>query len=290
MNTIWSTYVQGIGTLYNTRLLRFSDLFQGKYREAFRIDDKERILEIGCGPGALAESLARWYPSARVFGVDRDSNFIAFAKQQNPMIQYAEGDATALAFEDESVDVTISNTVAEHIEPSKFYGEQYRVLKENGVCLVLSARRGINIAASCISEKTEFEKELWKRAEKHLAEVDEKFSVCAYPQNEAELPLSMEQYGFRNVTTEYLTINLTPDNPVYTKETAHAMINANRQVSLDAADDLLRNATEVVTADEVEELKRIINSKYDKRIELYDTGIKQWDTNVSVTMIVRGEK
>ena len=290
MNTIWSTYVQGIGTLYNTRLLRFSDLFQGKYREAFRIDDKKRILEIGCGPGALAESLARWYPATQVFGVDRDSNFIAFAKQHNSVIQYAEGDATALDFENDSMDVTISNTVAEHIEPSKFYGEQYRILKENGVCLVLSARRGINITAPCINEQTEFEKEIWKRAEKQLAEVDKKFSICAYPQNEAELPLSMEQYGFRNVTTEYLTINLTPDNPVYTKEMAHAMINANRQVSLDAADDLLRNATEVVTADEVEELKRIINSKYDKRIELYGKGIKQWDTNVSVTMVVRGEK
>ena len=290
MNTIWSTYVQGIGTLYNTRLLRFSDLFQGKYREAFRIDDKKRILEIGCGPGALAEALARWYSNARVLGVDRDSNFIAFAKQQNPAVQYAEGDATALAFEDESFDVTISNTVAEHIEPSKFYGEQYRVLKENGVCLVLSARRGINIAAPCISEQTEFEKGIWKRAEKQLAEVDEKYSICAYPQNESELPLCMEQYGFRNVTTEYLTINLTPDNPIYSKETAHAMINANRQVSLDGAEELLRIATEVVTADEVEELKRRINAKYDKRIELYNQGIKQWDTNVSVTMIVRGEK
>lgn len=290
MNTVWSTYVQGIGTLYNTRLLRFSDLFQKKYREAFRIDDKKRILEIGCGPGALAESLARWYTGAQVLGVDRDSNFIAFAKQQNPMIQYAEGDATALAFENESVDVTISNTVAEHIEPSKFYGEQYRVLKEKGVCLVLSARKGINITAPCISEKSAFEKEIWKRAEQQMAEVDEKFSVCAYPQNESELPLCMEQYGFRNVTTEYLTVNLTPDNPVYTKETAHAMINANRQVSLDGADELLRIATDVVTVDEVEELKRIINFKYDKRIELYNKGIKQWDANVSVTMVIRGEK
>lgn len=265
-------------------------MFQRKYRDAFRIDDKNRILEIGCGLGALAESLGRWYPMAQVFGVDRDSNFIAFAKQQNPLIQYSEGDATALVFDNESFDVTISNTVAEHIKPSKFYGEQYRILKENGVCLVLSARRGINIAAPCIREQTEFEKEIWKRAEKQHVEADQKFSVCAYPQNEAELPLCMEQYGFRNVTTEYLTVNLTPDNPNYSKETAHAMINANRQVSLDAADDLLRLATEVVTGDEVEELKRIINSKYDKRIELYNKGVKQWDTNVSVTMVVRGEK
>jgi len=30
--------------------------------------------------------------------------------------------------------------------------------------------------------------------------------------------------------------------------------------------------------------------KYDKRIELYDKGVKQWDTNMSVTMIMRGIK
>lgn len=290
MNTIWSTYVQGIRTLYYTRLLRFSDLFKDKYQEIFRIEDKKKMLEIGCGPGALAESLARWYPSAQVFGVDRDSNFIDFARKQDPTIAYFEGDATALSFENESFDVTISNTVAEHIEPSKFYGEQYRVLKENGVCLVLSARRGINIAAPCISEQSDFEKEIWKRAEEYIAEADKKYSVCAYPQNESELPHCMEQYGFRNVTTEYMTVNLTPDNPVYSKEIAHAMINANRRVSLDGADDLLRIATDAVTPEEVEELKRIINSKYDKRVELYDNGIKQWDTNVSVTMILRGEK
>lgn len=46
----------------------------------------------------------------------------------------------------------------------------------------------------------------------------------------------------------------------------------------------------MVTKDVVEELKRLVDAKYDKRLELYDNGIKQWDTNVSVTMIVRGVK
>ena len=30
MNTVWSTFVQGIGTLYETRSLRFSDIFKEK--------------------------------------------------------------------------------------------------------------------------------------------------------------------------------------------------------------------------------------------------------------------
>ena len=89
MNTIWSTYVQSIGTLYDSRSLRFSDLFHRKYMDAFAVDDKKRILEIGCGPGALAESLARWYPQAHISGIDRDSNFIDFAnkKAQPPTFQ-----------------------------------------------------------------------------------------------------------------------------------------------------------------------------------------------------------
>lgn len=290
MNTIWSTYIQSVGTLYLSRSLRFADPFKERYMEAFGIEDKSKILEIGCGPGALAESLGRWYPHSQICGVDRDSSFITFACGKNPGIEFSEGDATALAFEDCSFDVTISNTVAEHIDPSKFYREQYRVLKENGVCLVLSSRGGITIPAPCICEETEFEKDIWRRAEPFFRETHRKYQVCEYPQSEAELPLCMERYGFKNVSTEYITVNLTPDHPRYPARMAHAMINANRQNDLDNAENVLHIAKEAVTPEEVDELKRLINARYDKRILLYDQGIKQWDTNVSVTMVVRGEK
>ena len=104
------------------------------------------------------------------------------------------------------------------------------------------------------------------------------------------MPLCMERYGVRNVSTEYIAVNLTPDDPCYPAEMAHAMINANRQNDLDYAQSLLQIAGQAVTASEVEELKRLVNAKYDKRILLYDQGVKQWDTNVSITMVVRGVK
>lgn len=290
MNDIWSTYVQGIGTLYQTRSLRFSDLFKEKYISAFDIGKRKDILEIGCGPGALAQAIHRWYPNCSVTGIDRDSNFIEFAKKNVPEVTFAEGDATALAFANECFDVTVSNTVAEHIEPSKFFGEQYRVLRENGICLVLSARRGVNFYAPCIAEQTDFENEIWGRVSKRLEETNKEYSVCPYPMTEQEYPLCMEKYGFRNVSTEYITINLTPDNPTYSKETANAMINANRQSQLDGINTLKAVASDLVSADEIAELIRLTNQKYDKRLELYNAGIKQWDTNVSVTMIMRGIK
>ena len=290
MNTIWSTCVQGIGTLYQSRCLRFADLFKEKYITAFDIGARKDILEIGCGPGSLAQALHRWYPECLVTGIDRDSNFIEFAKEKAPEIMFAEGDAMALDFENGSFDVTVSNTVAEHIEPSKFFGEQYRVLRENGICLVLSARRGVNFYAPCIAEQSDFENEIWNRVSKRIEESNKEYDVCLYPMTEQEYPLCMEKYGFRNVSTEYITINLTPDNPAYSKETAHAMINANRQGQLDGINMLKAIASDLVSADEIAELIRLTNQKYDKRLELYNAGIKQWDTNVSLTMIMRGIK
>ena len=44
------------------------------------------------------------------------------------------------------------------------------------------------------------------------------------------------------------------------------------------------------TTGEVEEMKRLANAKYDTRIEQYQRGEKQWDTNVSIIMVIRGTK
>lgn len=120
------------------------------YTKAFNIDTAGKILEIGCGTGALAQALHRWYPNAEITGADTDTAFIKFAREAEPAVRFVEEDARNLSFDDETFDTTISNTVAEHIEPSAFFGEQLRVLKQGGVCLVLSARQGINIASACI--------------------------------------------------------------------------------------------------------------------------------------------
>ena len=290
MNIVWSSYVQGIDTLYLSRKLRFADIFEHKYKELFRLDEKRRIkiLEIGCGPGALAAALHRWYPNADITAIDRDSEFIRFASGQEKDVHFLEGDATALPFADESFDVTISNTVSEHIEPSKFFGEQLRVLKPGGVCLVLSSRRGINIAAEC-TVPDEREEEFWKRVSQYDDSM-EKYSVCQYPMSEAELPVAAERYGFKNVSVGYAAIDLTPDDPKYPPQMARDMINAHRGTKLDAFASALRTMPERVSAEEIEELKAAANIRYDKRLELYERGDKQWDTNVNIIMVLRGVK
>ena len=155
---------------------------------------------------------------------------------------------------------------------------------------MLSSRRGINISAPCVSEQSDFEKEIWDRVEKRCREIDKEYNVCLYPMSEAEYPACMRKYGFRDVSTEYITVNLTPDNPCCSKETAYAMINANRQSLLDGIEMLNYMASDLVSKDETAEMKRLAEQKYNKRIELYDAGVKQWDTDVSLIMVLRGVK
>ncbi len=290
MNNIWSKYIQGTKTLYYTRKLRFDDMFSQQYKILFNLDiDKQlKILEIGCGPGALAGALHRWYPKAEIFAVDRDSDFISFAKEHEKGIAFFEGDAQNLLFDDNTFDVTISNTVAEHMEPSVFYGEQLRVLKPGGICLVLSSRKGINVMPEWMS-LDEYEQEFWKKIEKY-DHSNEKYNVCGYPMNEAQLPEAMEKYGFKNVSTGYSIINLTPDNPEVSAAMAHDMINANRYTAVEAIDAALQNMPNQFTFNEIENMKSITNNRYDLRMKQYERGEKQWDTNVTVIMVVRGVK
>lgn len=282
MNTVWSENVQGVMTLYLSRKLRFDDVFFSQYEKVFRLDPakKIRILEVGCGPGALSDALHRRYPAAGIVAVDRDSNFISFAKENVPGVEFLEGDATALPFEDDSFDVTISNTVQEHIEPSAFWGEQYRVLKSGGVCLCLSTRKSIVCTAPCL-EATEEEKEFWASQPDGRAEL-EKYQVCRYPSSEAEIPAAMEKYGFRDVTTGYALIDLTPDDPKFSAKMAEAMIEAERQSSAEG----IRSTR----SPDVCRMLKINDEKFDRRLALYRSGVKQWDTATSVIMILRGVK
>lgn len=292
MNTNWSDYVQGVGTLYLSRMLRFSNQHRQAYMQAFDLDGARRLrmLELGCGPGALTQSLARWYPNADITAIDLDSAFIEFAAHRAPGLRFIEADATALPFEDGEFDVTISNTVQEHIAPERFFGEQHRVLKRGGVCLVLSARRGVNIEADCVAQQSDFERDIWARVSERCRNMDRDLGVGRYAMSERELPQAMEAHGFDNVSTHYIAVNLTPDDPDVSPEAAHAMIDPQRRMRLDAVQSLEQIAPDVVGKAELSELEAHVNRRYDERLALYDAGKRQWDVSVSLTMVVRGVK
>ena len=289
MNTLWSDFIQGTNTLYSSRALRFRDRLMPRYRALFSLpeDAPLRLLEVGCGPGALCGALARWYPLARITGLDRDSAFIAYARAHEPGAEYLTGDATALPFPDESFDATISNTVSEHVEPTAFFGEQRRVLRRGGKCIVISTRRGPSAQAECLALSPE-ETVFWEKAERlpdpHAGE------ICRYPLSEAQLPAKLEEMGFTHVRSGYVLLELTPDDPGTSPEEARALIESGRLGALDAVASTLRTFPEAFSSSEADAVLRRVQERFDRRLALYERGEAQWDTSVSILQVVTGVK
>ena len=92
-----------------------------------------RVLELGCGTGAMADTLSRLGP---VVGVDVDERAVSYALRQN----YAAlvlADGQDLPFEAETFDVAVALDVLEHIEnDGRACREIWRVLRPGGTLLV----------------------------------------------------------------------------------------------------------------------------------------------------------
>ena len=281
MNNIWSEKIQGIKTLYFSRKLRFDDFFASRYKELFKIEQKPgvRIIEIGCGPGALAGALHRWYPEAAITAIDRDTNFISFAKENEPGIAFTEADAAALPFADGSFDVTVSHTVCEHVEPGTFWGEQFRVLRSGGLCICLTVDRekSKSVKAPCLAE-TEEERLFWSQIMGNNDDF-EKYDVGKYYVSEETLAAQAGKYGFRGASVGHIAIDLSPESLELPDGLAERIIEAGRQSDIEA---VLSTGSEKAPA-----VAKIINEKYDLRLKLLREGKKQGDiSHTVITAIV----
>ena len=88
-------------------------------------DGQEKILEVGCGSGALTIRSALTWPKAKVIGVDYWGAVYTYSKalcEKNAVSEgvasrcvFQHGDAKQLDFPDESFDVVISNYVYHNV-------------------------------------------------------------------------------------------------------------------------------------------------------------------------------
>jgi arsenite methyltransferase len=96
----------------------------------------ERVVDIGCGPGFLCESMAATVgPAGRVVGIDISEDLIRFATESktSDTIDYRIGDATALSVETAQFDLAVSTQVLEYVtDADAALAEMFRVLRPGG--------------------------------------------------------------------------------------------------------------------------------------------------------------
>lgn len=117
------------------------DRFMGRYSaplavelaEAAEVGGALRVLDVGCGPGALTAELARRVGAERVAGVDPAPQFVAECRRRVPGADVRQGNAEELPWTDDSFDAVLSCLVLAHVRNAEAVtGEMVRVARPGG--------------------------------------------------------------------------------------------------------------------------------------------------------------
>lgn len=97
-----------------------------------------RVLDVGCGTGALLQKLARKFPQARLAGVDPAPEMLAVARRRvSPETELREGWAEDLPFAEGAFDVIVSCSMFHYSrQPIAALVEMTRVLRPGGKLVI----------------------------------------------------------------------------------------------------------------------------------------------------------
>lgn len=99
-----------------------------------------RVLEIGCGTGAVTRALARQPGVTEAVGIDPSPVFVAKARELAAAaanLAFEQGDGRSLPFVDGHFDVAVLHTTLCHVpQPEQVMAEAFRVLRPDGTLAV----------------------------------------------------------------------------------------------------------------------------------------------------------
>jgi SAM-dependent methyltransferase len=119
---------------YDLFMARYSRQLSPQLADFAGVGRGQRVLDVGCGPGALtAELVTRLGPRA-VAAVDPSEPFVAAARARNPGVDVRQASAEQLPFPDRGFDAALAQLVVHFmIDPVVGLAEMARVTRQAGV-------------------------------------------------------------------------------------------------------------------------------------------------------------
>ena len=119
---------------YDRFMGRYSVLLSPQLAPFAEVAGYQRVLDVGCGPGALTTELVRQLGSAAVTAVDPSEQFVRAARERLPRVTVKRASAESLPFPDRSFDTVMAQLVVHFMaDPVAGLAEMARVTRLHGV-------------------------------------------------------------------------------------------------------------------------------------------------------------
>ena len=119
---------------YDRYMGKYSVLLSPQLADFAGVRSGKRVLDVGCGPGALTAELVARVGTSAVAAVDPSESFVAAARQRNPGVEVLQASAERLPFPARTFDAAIAQLVVHFMpDPTRGLAEMARVTRHNGV-------------------------------------------------------------------------------------------------------------------------------------------------------------
>lgn len=189
--------------VYDRFMGRYSLLLSPQLADLAGVREGQRVLDVGCGPGALTAELVTRLGPAAVTAVDPSEPFVVAARARNPGVDVRRATAEQLPFPDRSFDAALAQLVVHFMsDPVAGLAEMARVTRQGGVVAACvwdhaGGQGPLSVfwqAARSLDPEVDDESQLAGAREGHLAELFE--AAGLHEVAETALALSREHPSF----------------------------------------------------------------------------------------------